>query len=480
MKQIKIYSAKLNFFLHTVRILCNLFIPFAIFLYVSRVLGPAGLGKVEYAHSIVSYFVLFTSLGIPTYGSREIARSRNNEMERSRVVCELTLIHITITGIGYIAYFIIIRFIPSLYSNWILFCVIAPTILLSTFNYEWFFVGIEDQLYISIRFFAVKILQLMLIFLCVKSSKDLIIYAGIIIGMNNVSTLFNIIRVKQYVYIVPISQLNIKRHLKPALLIFFSGAAASIYMNLDITMVGIMVGDEAVGLYTAANKLIRLTCAFIFAMPSVMLPRINNALENGNRTEYKNSLNKSFRFILFFCIPCTVGIVFLSPEIIEIFVGETYRKSILSIRLLSPIILITGLTQIVGFQILLPNKKEEYFTMAVIIAAITNGIFNFFMIPLFKQNGAIFGTVLAELLVLLIQSVFAGKLLKDIELFSVNTIKYFIAAIVMCFVILFIKSKMTNNVLILIVCICTGALVYVGILVLLREEMILTMNTRNY
>jgi O-antigen/teichoic acid export membrane protein len=435
-------------------------------------LGPSGLGKVEYVNSIVSYFILFTALGIPIYGSREIARSRNNDRDRSKVVFEITIILIVTTGVGYIVYFIIIRFIPSLYDHWSLFCVTAPAIFLTTFSYEWFYVGIEDQLYITVRFAFIKIIQLILIFLYVKLPGDFIKYAGIIIGMNSISTLFNIIRLKQYIFFVPISTLNIKRHLKPALLIFSSGIASSIYMHLDVTMVGIMVGDDAVGLYTTANKLIRLISAFVFTLPSVMIPRLENYLKHGNKEAYKNYLDKSLRFILCLCIPCTLGIIILSPEIIQLFAGESYSESILSIRLLSPIIFITGLIQFVGFQILLTNRKEKYFTIAISIAAIVNGIFNFFMIPIFKQNGAILGTVLAELTVLLLQTIFAWKLLQETELFSFNTIKYFIAGIVMFFSIFFIKTKLDGIILPIIICICMGAFIYTVILMVLREKTI--------
>jgi O-antigen/teichoic acid export membrane protein len=170
-----------------------------------------------------------------------------------------------------------------------------------------------------------------------------------------------------------------------------------------------------------------------------------------------------------------LGIIILSPEIIWLFAGESYSESILSIRLLSPIILITGLIQFVGFQILLTNRKEKHFTIAVVIAAIVNGFFNFFMIPIFKQNGAILGTVLAELFVLLIQSIFAWKLLQETELFSFNTIKYFIAGIMMFFSVFFIKTKLDAIILpttIIITCIFAGAFIYTVALMVLHEKTI--------
>ena len=57
--------------------------------YVTRILGAESLGKVEYVNSIITYFILFTALGIPNYGLREVARCRENKYKLSKVVIEL-------------------------------------------------------------------------------------------------------------------------------------------------------------------------------------------------------------------------------------------------------------------------------------------------------------------------------------------------------------------------------------------------------
>ena len=82
-KEIKATSIKSNYIFNTLRTVLNLIVPLIVFLYISRVLGPESLGKVEFANSIVSYFVLFTVLGIPIYGIRETARTRESFFERS-------------------------------------------------------------------------------------------------------------------------------------------------------------------------------------------------------------------------------------------------------------------------------------------------------------------------------------------------------------------------------------------------------------
>jgi O-antigen/teichoic acid export membrane protein len=471
MQPLKIRSIKLNFILNNTRLLLNLLVPLIVFPYISRILGPESLGKVEFANSIVSYFVLFTALGIPLYGIREIARRRDDPVERSLVVWELTVILLAVIGIGYVAYFIVIRFVPVLYANTFLFFVIAPTIFLTDFNYEWFYIGIEDQLYITIRYIIVKIAQLILIFICIKKPGDFVIYAGISVGLNGFSALFNITGLKRYIRLIPLRQLNIKRHIKPVIIIFTSNVAVNVYLQLDVTMVGLMVGDTAVGLYTAANRIVRMIILAVTSLATIMIPRIENALKKGDIKSYKTYLDTSLRFILLFGVPCCFGLIVLAPEIILLLAGEKYTESILSVRLLSIIIIIVGLANFVGLQVLYPNRKEKLYTIAVSVSAVVNAGFNFIMIPILKQNGAILGTVLAELTGLVIQIFFARKLLRDTELFSWNTLKFFIAGIGMTVIIAIIQKLIDFTIISLVLSLVFGGIFYFALIILLREQM---------
>jgi O-antigen/teichoic acid export membrane protein len=160
----------------------------------------------------------------------------------------------------------------------------------------------------------------------------------------------------------------------------------------------------------------------------------------------------------------------LAPEIILLFAGEKYTESILSVRLLSIIIVIVGLANFVGLQVLYPNRKENLYTIAVSVSAAVNAGFNFIMIPVLKQNGAILGTILAELTGLIIQIFFAWKFLRDTELFSWNTLKYFIAGIGMAFVVFVLSRTITPIVLVIGVSFVVGALCYTVLLALMREK----------
>lgn len=101
----KVSSIKLNFILNTIRLCMGAFFLLITTPYISRILGAQNLGKVDYATSIINYFILFTALGIPAYGIREIARIRDSIFERTKLVLELGIILFVNTVIGFLFYY---------------------------------------------------------------------------------------------------------------------------------------------------------------------------------------------------------------------------------------------------------------------------------------------------------------------------------------------------------------------------------------
>ncbi len=464
-------SLKVNFALTAIRTTLTFLLPIITFPYISRVLEPSGIGKVEFANSIVSYFVLFTALGVPTYGMREIARVRDNIKNLSKTVFELSFMLLITTSIGYIIYFIIIRSFSYFYVQRNIFYIIAPTIFLSSFNFDWFYQGIENQTYITIRFIVVKVLQIIAIFLLIKNTEHFLRYAAISVGLNGFSSFFNILYLRKYIKKSAFKELDFSRHIKSVLIIFTSIIAVNIYMQLDITMVGVFCSDTEVGLYTAANRIVRIAIAIVTMFCSVITPRLENCLKNNNINSYNRYLNLSFRYILLFAIPFFLGINAIAGDIIALFAGEQYLPAVVTIKLLSPIIILVGLASFVGLQLLYLNRKEYKYTIAVSVSAVLNTIVNAILIPLFAQNGAAIGTIIAESTGLFIQIIFARKYFKAIDFFSFNSLKFLISGIVMYLAVRNVPYINENIFFHCVVCIVFGAIIYASSLIILREKL---------
>ena len=84
-------SLKLNAVLNITKQCMNLLFPLITFPYSSRILNADGIGKVNFALSIVSYFALFAGLGIGKYATREAAKIRDDRLLLSKFTKEISL-----------------------------------------------------------------------------------------------------------------------------------------------------------------------------------------------------------------------------------------------------------------------------------------------------------------------------------------------------------------------------------------------------
>lgn len=470
----KVKSVKLNFILNTTRIFLGAFFILVTTPYITRVLGAENLGKVDYVNSIIQYFILFTALGIPNYGIREIAKTRDNVFDRTKTVIELGIILIITTIIGYIVLFFLLNNINGFKELKTLILIMSTWILFNNIGFEWFYQGIENQVYITIRFIIIRLIVLILMFLFVKNSNDYIIYGMILVLMNSGSNVLNLINIRKYLSFknITLKKLDLKKHIKPILIIFAASLSVSIYLQLDVVMLG-NVSEKIVAYYTVPNKLIRLVIILITALGTVLLPRISNCIKNNDVENYKKYINYSIKYILMISIPSVVGIFLLADNIILIMAGEKFIESILTMRILVFILFIVGIAYFLGFQLLYPHGLEKYYTYSVTIAAIINFIFNYIMIPKYYQNGAAIGTIIAELTGVILMLYFTRDYLKEIEFYNLKNLKYFISSIIMGLIILFIKYLNLGNISTILISISLGSIIYFIILLLLKEDIVI-------
>lgn len=466
----KINSVKINFILNTTRMLLGMIFILLTTPYITRVLGTESLGKVEYINSIITYFLLFTALGVPNYGLREVARYREERNKLSKVVFELGIILFITTTVGYMT-LLLLLYNTKLLELKNLVLIMSVNLIFTNIGFEWFYQGIENQIYITIRYIVVRFICLILIFLLVKNSNDYLKYGFILVLINSGSNILNFINLRKYISFkdIKFKELEILKHIKPILIIFSASIAVSIYLQLDIVMIG-NIDKSAVALYNVPNKIIRLILTTVTALGVVMLPRISNSYQKNDMVSYKKYLNYSLNYILMISLPALCGTLLLSKNIILIMAGEKFLSSIKTMNILVIIIFIVGMAYFLGYQLLYPRGLERYYTYSVITAAIVNFIFNYIMIPKYLQNGAAMGTVIAESIGVIMMLYFSRNMLKEIEFFAIKRLKYFIATIIMGIPVYIITLQNFGNIITIIYSIIVGVIVYFFSLFIMKEE----------
>lgn len=425
-------SLKGNIILNYINTLSGLIFPIVTFPYAARVLMPEGIGVVNFQNSIIGYIVLLTSLGIPLYAVREIAKCRNDLELRDRTTVEITLLSVILCLLGYIVVWLLGEFVPRIHEEATLFYILSLTIIFTGIGVQWFYQGIEDFLFITIRGLVVRILCTICLFVFVKDQDDLLLYGFYIIGATVGNNLINFIHLRQFVKLsrVQWQKLDITRHIQPALRIFLLNVIISIYIQLNTVMLGFMTDDYAVGLFTSGTKITHILTVIITSLGTVMIPRCSHLIGEKNFEEFNVVITKSYHLMMFSAIPLTVAIILLARPITLCFCGEDYVASVPVVIYTAPTILFIGLTNIIGIQILYPYGKENLVIISTLVAAVLNVILNLLLIPPFSESGAAVSTVISELSVLIVQ-LRLGKDYIPFDFFDNQIGTYIVAAILM-------------------------------------------------
>lgn len=407
-------SIGLNAFLNGIRNVLNVIFPLITFPYVSRVLQVNGIGKYNFSQSIVSYFLLIAGLGITPYAIREGARYRNDKRKIEKFSSEVFSINIVSTIISYVLLFICLIVFYNL-RNYI-FCILifSIQIIFSTIGMEWLYVIYEDYAYITLRSIIFQIISIILLFIFVKNNNDYLNYAAITVFSSVGANLLNFIHAKNYCTVRLTLHINWKEHLKPIFLIFASLVTATIYINSDVTLLGIMKNDHTVGLYSVSSKIYSIMKTLLTSVYVVAVPRLSMYLGRKKMLAYKKLLSNVTNSLIILIFPAMTGLFMLSKDIIIILSGETYINGSTSLQILCCALVFAMLAGDLYECVLIPARREKYILIATIVSSILNLLLNLILIPFWGQNAAAFSTVIAEGVVCVIDGYFAKDFILDI------------------------------------------------------------------
>ncbi len=463
-------SVAKNYIYNLIYQILVLIVPLFTTPYLSRVLGAEKIGIYGYTLSIATYFILFGTLGVATYGQREIAYVQNNVYERSLIFIEILIMRFLTISISLLIFYL--QFcIHGDYS--IYYKILTLEIFANALDISWFFQGLEEFKKTVIRNMLVKLISVICIFVFVKTQEDLLKYFIIYVFSTLIGNMSLWLYLLKFIKKVKIKELKIFRHLKPTIGLFIPQVAMQIYTLLDKTMIGNIIGDKSeVGIYEQSQKIIKIPLTIVTALGTVVSPRIANSMANNEKEQIQKYLCNSFKFVWFLGIPVMFGVMAIANTLIPWFLGQQFNKAILIIMIGSPMIMEIGLNNVSGIQYLVATKKQNLFTKSVLIGAIFNFTINMILIPLFKSIGAIVASALAELLILIVQLI---DIRKDIPIRSVykGGGKYLFSGIVMFAITFSIGYFLKSTIMSTIIQVVIGIMTYGIMLIILKDKMLI-------
>lgn len=466
-------SVKVNYILNLINTGTQMLFPLITFPYICRVIEADGIGQINFFQSIISYISLFTCLGIPMYAIREIARDRSDVVQMNRTAMEILLLHSMLTLVGYAIVAILCLTVPQIQVNIPLFLILSLTIFFTAIGCEWFYQGIEDFKYITIRGLIIKTVSVVLLFIFVKSKTDLLYYGCYTVFGVLGGNIFNFFRLRKYIHRENIifSELHIKRHIKPVLKVFSFSVVTSIYLQLNTVLLGFLKNALAVGYFAAATKVMQMLLTMSACLGSVMMPRASHLIAENKNSEFNALIQKSYDFTLAIALPMTVGLIFCAPSLITALCGENFENSILPSQIIAPIILMVAISNVFGIQVLFPKGKINIVTLCCGIGAVVDLVLNLCLIPFFSYIGTSIAYLSAEVATT-VSMYFIGKKYIPIRYFQKNHLHYALGCIIMAVTLFFIGRLHLHVLTILILQGSIGCLIYFIALYIQKETLL--------
>lgn len=466
-------SVKVNYILNLINTGTQMLFPLITFPYVCRVIEADGIGQINFFQSIISYISLFTCLGIPMYAIREIARDRSDVVQMNRTAMEILLLHSMLTLVGYAIVAILCLTVPQIQVNIPLFLILSLTIFFTAIGCEWFYRGIEDFKYITIRGLIIKTVSVVLLFIFVKSKTDLLYYGCYTVFGVLGGNIFNFFRLRKYIHRENIifSELHIKRHIKPVLKVFSFSVVTSIYLQLNTVLLGFLKNALAVGYFAVATKVMQMLLTMSACLGSVMMPRASHLIAENREDEFNRLIQKSYDFTLAIALPMTIGLIFCAPSLITALCGVKFEHSILPSQIIAPIILMVAISNVFGIQVLFPKGKINVVTLCCGIGAVADLILNLCLIPFFSYIGTSIAYLGAEVATT-VSMYFIGRKYIPIIYFKKSHLTYALGCIVMALALYGISLLQLPTLTILLLQGCSGVLAYFIILCIRKDEML--------
>ena len=466
-------SLKNNVVLNYINTLASIVFPLITFPYAARILLPEGIGLFNFKNSIIGYITLLSSLGIPLYAVREVARVRDNVEERNRVTVEIALLSLILAAGGYVIVFAVGELVPQINAHLSLFYILSLSILFTALGVSWFYTAIEDFKFITVRGLIIRVLFVVALFLFVKSKEDLLIYGVVIVGSTVGNEFINFIHLRKFINIFKLnwSKVNIFRHLKPSFSIFVLNLSVSLYVQLNPVMLGFLSDNTQVGYYTAGSKLSNIILSVVTSMATVLIPHVSNMIQAHDTEKFKQLITKVYHYYMALALPFTAGLIVLSVPLTLVICGNSFYEASYVTAITAPVIVFISITNIIGLQVLYPYGKENYVTYSTIGGAVINLIVDIPLIWLWGSKGAAIATFCAELAVLLIQ-VRLGRRYIPFKYFD-DSIKLYVLSSILMGVAVFLTSGLFNKPIIqLLIPTCVGIVVYFLILYYKKDDIL--------
>lgn len=455
-----INDTRINVIVNIIRTLVLTLLSFITFPWVCRYLGDSAVGAYTWANTFVAYFLILSKIGIPNLAVRECVKVRDNKEKLSNKVQGFFLLQSAATILSFALMCLVVFTVPALKNSSALIFILSINFIVGTFSFEWVFIALEKQFYMSVRSIVVLTLSAILVIVFVTNPSDIYIYSIITVSVTVLTSLPNCVYLRKFISFKKTLPYSFKEYVKPLFVLCSLTLVISLYNQTDTFILGFINESKTeVASYSVGIKGIDIIIGIIAGLSTVFIPRSAYYYGQEDKRYFNNLTKYSMNICLFIVLPAIVTMACLARPICSLISGNFdysgtssgYVTAPTILMVLASMMLTYSLGDIIYGQILLPMKKEKYYLIAIGAGTILNIGLSLLLggyLPtkvswLSPAVGVAIGTAITDLLIIIFLVVLTWKWVRH-AIFNKNTLKLLLANLIILAISLLLYQPLNN------------------------------------
>lgn len=393
----------------------NVILPFLTIPYLIKTVGLELFGLITFSYTVAYFFQIIVEYGFNTVTSREISIHSENSTKINQIFSDVFITKILLLLFLSFIYIGLILLIPNFSKHYNLYLIQFGCVIGQTLFPIWLFHGLQKMKYITYINVFFKTLFTLAIFVLVKSPEDywiapLCTALGII--NSGIASLF----IVHYQFKIKLVKTSVKRiitQLKSSFYVFLSEIQIAAISNGNILILGFFAGNEAVGIFTSAEKIVRAIGNLQVPLINTLFPYISKEMRQ-NKTKTLKLLKNLKKYISISLLIIIILLFFNANNIFKILYGKGFDDSILVFKIIVIFPLLSFLDQLYGKLILLTNNEEKNFMNVFLSSSILSIPLSIILSYYFSYIGLSISIIIVQLFIVFGMYKYSKNIIKSV------------------------------------------------------------------
>lgn len=391
----------------------DMILPLILFPYVIRIIGLELFGKIAFAQAIVGYLVVIINYGFHLTATREIAINKDNMKSIQQILVDVSLTKIILFIGCLIALTLGILFFRISKEEISIFYLAFFSLSFYYLIPNFFFQGLHDLKLVSIVAIVLKTIGVGLVFFFLKQKSDFLYYLllpGIFTFLHLIFCYCYIIkRYKFSLTRISLKFSSISEQLKSGFYVFLSQVKLTFFNNLNILVIGVLLGDKSAGIFGSADKIIKAISALQIPVLAALYPYFSNVVKLSKERALQLIRKVGLIGGVIYLIPITFLFIYADIISLILFGDEEHLKIAQLMRIMCGIPILLFFTNLFGTQFLLNLNQKKKFLINMVLGASVNTIIVFPLTYYYGLQGTSFSVLFAEISVCILMFMQARK-----------------------------------------------------------------------